>query len=264
MLGRAAGCEGQCQSWQGRPGSHGSVMGTLTRASRPCACWTTAPSVLSSAGWYMGTACRRCLHCLLLTWPSCSSPSDPSPLPGPNGTVSGGASHWGVGRGVRLCLPCSKGLGLTQCLGGGGSAPPACSSPTFWGLPPALRPALPGPALERSPWEWLLGRNRAEERKWESRAPSTRGSIPAPLRGWFQSTDTNRQIQTHTGRFRHTQKPTRPTGASLPLRLPPPTPRFPASPRRPSLAGRHPARDRGGRHTPPTQSTQGTVSGVPR
>lgn len=31
-----------------------------------------------------------------------------------------------------------------------------------------------------------------------------------------EHTHTNRQIQTHTDRFRHTQKPTRPTGASLP------------------------------------------------
>lgn len=105
-----------------------------------------------------------------------------------------------------------------------------CSRPVFWGLPQAMLLLFPGPGLERSPWEWPLGGSREEERKWESRAPSTRGSILAPLRGWFQSTDTNRQIQTHTDRFRHTQKPTRPTGASLPLRHPPPNPRLPCLP----------------------------------
>lgn len=50
---------------------------------------------------------------------------------------------------------------------------------------------------------------------------------PGSSRGRFQSTDANRQIPTHTDRFRHTQKPTRPTGASLPLGHPPPTPRRP-------------------------------------
>lgn len=40
VLEQAAG-RGQCQSWQGQSGSHGSVMGALTHASRPCACWTT-------------------------------------------------------------------------------------------------------------------------------------------------------------------------------------------------------------------------------
>lgn len=83
-------------------------------------------------------------------------------------------------------------------------SPNTCSSLVFWGSAPSQFLVLPGPALERSPWEWRLGGSREEERKWESRAPSTRGSIPAPLRGWFQSTDTNRQIQTHTDRFRHT------------------------------------------------------------
>ena len=128
-----------------------------------------------------------------------------------------------------LTCPCSKVLGFTKCLVG-----PAelhhLLPPHILGVCPIPVPSALGPALERSPWEWLLGGNREEERKWESRAPSTRGSIPAPPRGWFQSTDTNRQIQTHTDRFRHTQKPTRPTGASLPLRRPPPTPRFPCLP----------------------------------
>lgn len=54
--------------------------------------------------------------------------------------------------------------------------------------------------------------------------------------GGGSSADTNRQIQTHTDRFRLTQKPTRPTGASLPLRHPPPTLSYPGSLRKPSSA----------------------------
>lgn len=48
-----------------------------------------------------------------------------------------------------------------------------------------------------------------------------RGASFPPVRGWLQRR--HRQIQTHTDRFRHTQKPTRPTGASLRPGHPPPT-----------------------------------------
>lgn len=63
--------------------------------------------------------------------------------------------------------------------------------------------------LERRPWEWLLGGSRSV-----SRAPSTL-EASRPLCGGG-----SRAEQTQTDRFRHTQKPTRPVGASLPRRHP--------------------------------------------
>lgn len=61
-----------------------------------------------------------------------------------------------------------------------------------------------------------------EERKWERKAPPPPEEASQPLRGWFQSTDTNRQIQTHTDRFRHTHRNPHAQRASS-LGHPPPT-----------------------------------------
>lgn len=122
---------------------------------------------------------------------------------------------------------------------------PASGRRRSGGLRPRPFLVFPGPALERSPWEWLLGGSGEEERKWESRAPSTRGSIPAPRGGGSRA-------QTQTDRFQHTQtdSDTRrnphaqrvlpfPSGTHLPPRD------APKSLWKPSLAWLHPDQDRG-------------------
>lgn len=201
MLGQATG-RGQCQSWQGQSGSHGSVMGALTHASRPCACWTTCS--WSSPALAHGHTHWPSLPCLL-TWPSCSSPSDPSPfprpLPGPKGTVSRVSSS---GRAQALVCPCPKCLGFSKCLERRWHlvSSTTCSSLTFWGSAPFPFLALPGPALERSPWEWLLGGSREEMGKQGTLHPrkhpgSSAGVVPEHRRKQTDS-NTHRQIQTHT------------------------------------------------------------------
>lgn len=167
-----------------------------------------------------------------------------------------GTSH--SGRAEALVCPCSKGLGLTKCLGGGGPAPPPAPASHSGGLP------LPLPvssASRPSTGEEPMGVAPGKEQRGGEEMGKQGTLHPRKHPGWLLCGGGSR-AQTQTDRFKHTQTDSDthrnphaqralpfPSGTHLPPRD------SPASLWKPSLACLHPAQDRSS-STPPTPANQ--------